>query len=84
MNLDLRIPMGLMFTLIGIILAAFGASNRSNVETFSRSLGLNVDLWWGIVLFVFGQVIFQLGRRQKRLALPAPESSRKSARRRNR
>ena len=74
MSLDLRIPMGLMFTLFGIILAAFGLATNGNTELYARSLGVNANLWWGIVLLVFGQTMFQLGRRsQKRLAkLPPP------------
>jgi hypothetical protein len=75
MNLDLRIPMGLMFTLVGIILAAFGLATNSNAALYERSLGVNVNLWWGIVLLLFGQIMFHLGRRgQKKMAsLPPPE-----------
>jgi len=74
MNLDLRIPMGLMFTLVGIILTAFGAATNSDAAFYARSLGINVNLWWGLVLLVFGQVMFHMGRRtQARLAkLPPP------------
>jgi hypothetical protein len=74
MSLDLRIPMGLMFTLVGIILTAFGIATNSNAELYARCLGVNVNLWWGLVLLIFGQTMFQLGRRsQKRLAaLPPP------------
>ena len=75
MNLDLRIPMGLMFTLVGIILTAFGIATRTNVDLYARSLGINVNLWWGIVLLIFGQIMFQLGRAaQVRLSkLPPPK-----------
>ena len=75
MSLDLRIPMGLLFTLVGIILTAFGIATRQNFDLYARSLGINVNLWWGIVLFVFGQIMFQLGRAsQARLAkLPPPK-----------
>jgi hypothetical protein len=74
MSLDLRIPMGLMFTLVGIILTAFGIATRGNIDLYARSLGINANLWWGLVLLIFGQVMFQLGRRsQARLAkLPPP------------
>jgi hypothetical protein len=76
MNLDLRVPMGLMFTLVGIILAGFGIATRGDVELYTRSLGVNVNLWWGIVLLIFGQIMFQLGRvSQARLAkLPPPQA----------
>ena len=62
MNLDLRIPMGLMFTLVGIILTAFGIATSGNIDLYARSLGINANLWWGIVLLIFGQIMFQLGR----------------------
>jgi hypothetical protein len=82
MQLDLRIPMGLLFTLVGVILAAFGAATNSDPAQFShlyaKSLGINVNLWWGLVLLVFGQVMFQMGRRsQRRLEKtpPAPKAS---------
>jgi len=75
MNLDLRIPMGLMFTLVGIILVAFGWATRGDEALYARSLGINANLWWGLVLLVFGQVMFQLGRREQRRLekLPRPK-----------
>ena len=74
MNLDLRIPMGLMFSLVGIILTGFGAATNGNTALYARSLGVNANLWWGIVLLILGQIMFQLGRRsQKRLAKMPPD-----------
>lgn len=80
MNLDLRIPMGLMFSLVGVILTGFGAATNSNAALYARSLGINVNLYWGIVLLIFGQIMFQMGRRrQARLAKLPPESRGESA-----
>ena len=45
MRLDIRLPIGLMFTLLGTLLAVFGLIGDKSV--FQRSLGINVDLWWG-------------------------------------
>lgn len=72
MSMDLRIPMGLMFSLIGIILAAFGLATRSDTALYERSLGINVNLWWGVVLLIFGQVIFQMGRRTLKQQVDSP------------
>ena len=73
MSLDLRIPMGLMFTLVGVILVSFGISTNGDA-IYARSLGINANLWWGLVLLVFGLTMFFLGRRsQKRLAKLPPE-----------
>lgn len=84
MSLDLRIPMGLMFTLVGIILTVFGIATRGNAELYARSLEINVNLWWGIVLVIFGQVMFQLGRasqaRLSKLPPPKPGSDREGRR----
>ena len=63
MSLDLRIPMGLMFTMVGAILTAFGLATRNNAELYARSLGIDANLWWGIVLLVFGITMLTLGRR---------------------
>jgi hypothetical protein len=74
MNLDLRIPMGLMFSFVGIILTAFGLATNHDTALYAKSLGINANLWWGIVLLIFGQTMFHLGRRgQKRLASQPPE-----------
>jgi hypothetical protein len=66
MSLDLRIPMGLMFTMVGAILTAFGLATRDNVELYTRSLGVDANLWWGLVLLVFGITMLTLGRRGQR------------------
>jgi uncharacterized membrane protein HdeD (DUF308 family) len=56
MGLDIRWPIGLMFTLIGVLLLIAGATNA----TAPRPLPVNIDLVWGSVLLVFG-VLMLLG-----------------------
>ena len=51
MGLDIRWPIGLMFTLIGALLSVYGAVMNSD---HAISLGININLIWGIVLLVFG------------------------------
>jgi hypothetical protein len=62
MKLDLRLPIGLMFSIIGVLLAVYGA--LSDPAIYQRSLGMNVNLWWGMVLLVFGLVMLWLVRRR--------------------
>ena len=50
MGLDIRWPIGLMFTLIGALLAGFGLVKGSE----SLSLGININLIWGLILLGFG------------------------------
>ena len=72
MNLDLRIPMGLMFTFAGAIMTTFGIKTNGDA-IYAKSLGINANLWWGLVLLAFGLTMFTLGqRRQKRLANEPP------------
>jgi len=53
MGLDIRWPIGLMFSLIGLLLAGFGIVKSSE----SVSLGININLVWGVVLLVFGALM---------------------------
>jgi hypothetical protein len=54
MGLDIRWPIGLMFSLVGVLLVIFGAATNSDVEMYRHSLGTNINLIWGVVLLVFG------------------------------
>jgi len=64
MRFDLRLPMGLMFSLVGVLLTIYGlVSDRA---IYQRSLGINVNLWWGLVLVVFGGGMLRLAMRGRR------------------
>lgn len=63
MNLDLRLPIGLMFSIFGALLTAFGLI--SNKEIYARSLGINVNLQWGLVLLAFGLVMLAFALRAR-------------------
>jgi hypothetical protein len=63
MNLDLRLPMGTMFSITGAVLFAFGLATRMQPDLYTRSLGINANLWWGLVLLVFGLIVVGIGRR---------------------
>lgn len=64
MKLDLRLPIGLMFTIVGLMLAAFGL--LADRAIYERSLGVNVNLWWGLVLLAFGGTMLWLALRARR------------------
>ncbi len=74
MQLDIRLPIGLMFTLLGALLTGFGVVADKTV--YQRSLGINVNLWWGVVMLVFGIAMALFGRRgtaSARLTEESPE-----------
>jgi hypothetical protein len=64
MGLDIRLPIGLMFSLIGVLLTLFGLFGDKAI--YQRSLEINVNLWWGIVMLIFGLAMLVLGRRGTR------------------
>jgi hypothetical protein len=72
MGLDIRLPIGLMFTLFGLLLVVYGALSDKSI--YQRSLGINVNLGWGVVLLLFGVVMLVLGRRGTSTAEPADVS----------
>ena len=64
MNLDIRFPIGLMFTLVGAIIGVFGL--LSDPALYQRSLGININLWWGLVMLLFGAMMLIMARRAGR------------------
>jgi hypothetical protein len=61
MRLDIRIPIGLLFSIVGGLLALYGALSDSAI--YQRSLGVNINLWWGLALLLFGAIMLVLARR---------------------
>jgi hypothetical protein len=64
MRLDIRLPLGLLFSVIGVLLAGFGMA--SDKTLYARSLHININLWWGTAILVFGLAMLVLGRRSHR------------------
>jgi len=62
MRLDIRIPIGLLFIIFGAILTVYGPLAGQKVYD-DHSLGINVNLWWGLVMLAFGIFMFVMGRR---------------------
>lgn len=79
MNLDIRTPMGLMFTLLGAVIAVFGLVSGSNKELYKKSLDINVNLWWGLVMVAFGVSMLLLAFRAGRAAANAPAQKREDS-----
>ena len=63
MQLDVRLPMGVMFIIIGLILLVYGLLTWSDAALYQRALGYNVNFWWGLCLTAFGAAMLFLARR---------------------
>ena len=64
MGLDIRIPLGLIFLITGGIISLYGFITR-NSGIYEKSMGINLNLTWGALMFVFGLIMFLVGRRQR-------------------
>jgi len=53
MGFDIRMPIGMLFTLFGILLIGYGAATRGSAMYAEHSLGLNMNLRWGVALLAF-------------------------------
>ena len=62
MNFDIRLPIGLLFLALGLLVGGYGAAAPGR----ALSLGLNVDLAWGGVLLLFGAAMTALALRSRR------------------
>jgi hypothetical protein len=67
MGFDIRLPIGIMFSTFGLLLAAYGAATRGSDIYVRHSLGINVNLWWGMAMLAFGLAMLLLARRGSRL-----------------
>jgi len=59
--LDIRIPLGSLFVILGVLLAGYGLLSSPSI--YQRSLGIDINLWWGIALLVFGLAMLGLAWR---------------------
>jgi hypothetical protein len=64
MGIDIRLPIGILFFLLGIILTGYGA--LGDIPHYRPPLDVNINLVWGLVLLVFGVLMFLFGRRGMR------------------
>ncbi len=59
-GMDIRLPMGLMFTIIGALIALYGLFTQGDAMYVRQSLNININLWWGLVMTAFGAVMLFL------------------------
>ncbi len=60
--MDLRLPIGIIFTLYGLILTGYGLVTKGS-KIYEKSLGINVNIAWGIILLVFGLTMYYFAKR---------------------
>jgi len=60
-RMDIRLPLGLMFAVVGLLLVGYGLFGDPAI--YAHSLGLNINLWWGLAMAAFGALMLWLSRR---------------------
>jgi threonine/homoserine/homoserine lactone efflux protein len=63
---DIRIPIGLMFSVLGVLISIFGIVTKSDSSMYERSLGINVNILMGVVMLIFGLFMLYLSQRKKK------------------
>jgi hypothetical protein len=68
MTLDICWPIGIMFSLVGAMMAIFGFMTKASEEMYKRSLDININLWWGLALLLFGGImLFSAWKNSKKI-----------------
>jgi hypothetical protein len=63
---DIRIPIGLMFSILGVLITVFGFVTMSNADMYQRSLNINVNIIMGILMLIFGAIMLYFSFRKKK------------------
>ncbi len=66
MQLDIRLPIGFMFGLLGGILTVYGLITNSDAAVYKPSLGININLWCGLIFLAFAAIMLFLATRRRR------------------
>jgi hypothetical protein len=69
MGLDIRWPIGIIFSIYGALLLLYGATADASIFR-EKSLGVNIDLWWGMAMLAFGVIMGTLAFRASRHSEP--------------
>jgi uncharacterized membrane protein len=64
MGLDIRLPIGLMFTIFGLLISVYGIFTNSDTELYAKSLSINVNLWMGLFMLAFGGIMLYFALRK--------------------
>lgn len=62
-GMDLRLPIGGLFVVLGVILGIFGVMTNGDAAMYERSGGMNINLVWGGVMLAFGALFLVLAQR---------------------
>ena len=68
MGLDIKFPIGLMFAIFGVLLTIQGIVTSGSTELYEKSFNINVNLWSGLFMLIFGSLMLIFSIRKKKPA----------------
>jgi len=77
-GLDVRLPIGGLFASLGLVLTVYGLATADDPTHYARSMSVNINLWWGLVMLAFGLLLLLatwLGRRDTSGPHPIPAAN---------
>ena len=66
MGLDIKLPIGLMFAIIGLLLTIYGLVTASDAGMYVKSLHVNINLWIGACMLAFGIIMLLFVKKPKK------------------
>ena len=66
MGLDIKLPIGLMFTILGLLITIYGLFTIPDHALYVRSLNVNVNLWVGLGMIIFGVLMLTFSKKPKK------------------
>lgn len=63
---DIRIPIGLMFSILGVLITFFGILTKSDAVMYHKSFDINVNIIMGVLMLLFGLVMLYFARKKKK------------------
>ena len=60
--IDIRYPIGLLFSIIGVMLLVYGITTMHDMNLYQKSLGVDINIWAGILMLIFGIIMLALSK----------------------
>ena len=64
---DIRLPIGVLFVVLGALLVLYGGITMGDATLYARSNSVNINLWWGLTMVLFGGAMYLFGHRARSL-----------------
>jgi hypothetical protein len=62
---DIRLPIGVLFVVLGGLLVLYGVMTLNEAGLYARSESVNINLWWGVAMLLFGGGMYLFGHRAR-------------------